>query len=161
MRPAGTRYGETSDGTSGSGGAGWRGATLDDVAWMTLIGNAAHSGRLEARNADHQSHTHTHMETYKCNDCNGTGVRFEFANVFNGVCFTCNGQGRIKLDINAKRPVVIKQHVLKTEHGFDLNFNFWNTGEIQVIKMTDEGSEGVRSVNIDQARNLWKNPKSF
>ena len=37
----------------------------------------------------------------KCTDCNGSGVRLEYANVFNGVCFTCNGKGVIEIDAKA------------------------------------------------------------
>jgi hypothetical protein len=101
------------------------------------------------------------MTTYKCRDCNGTGTRLEFANVFSGVCFTCNGKGRVKIDENAKRPLLVKQHVRKTPHGFDLHFNFWSNGGVQVVKTTEEGAEGVRSVDTAQARDLWRNPQNF
>jgi len=68
MRPAGTRHGDTSDGTSGSGGAGWLGATLDDVARTTKIGNAAPlwdgwKPVMQTTNHTHQSNTHMKKET--------------------------------------------------------------------------------------------------
>jgi hypothetical protein len=101
------------------------------------------------------------MTTYKCNDCNGTGTRLEFANVYGGVCFTCNGKGRIKTDKNTTRPVIVEQHTRKTRLNYSLQFYFWSNDLVQVVKVTDEGSEGVRSVTKDQARELWRNPQSF
>jgi hypothetical protein len=81
--------------------------------------------------------------------------------VYNGVCFTCNGDGRVKIDENAKRLVLVKQHVRKTPHGFDLHFLFWSDGGVQVFKETPEDTEGLRWVDTERARDLWRNPQNF
>lgn len=100
---------------------------------------------------------------YKCNACNGTGTRPEFARVYNGVCFTCNGNGRLKTGKQTKQPqpVPAKQYVRKTQYGFELHFLFWGDGEVQVFKETPEDTEGVRWVDTERARDLWRNPQSF
>ena len=100
--------------------------------------------------------------TYKCTDCNGTGKRLEFVGIFNGVCFTCNGSGVLKTDAKASRPVVIKQHSRTLSNGTGLEFLFWNTGLIQVFKRDEYGDTmGVRSVTLEQAREIYKNPAQF
>ena len=98
----------------------------------------------------------------KCTYCNGTGVRLEYSNVFNGVCFACNGKGIIKIDVNTKRAVVIKQHTRKLKNGESLEFKFWNNGNIQIFKLDrDREYEGVRCVTLEEARRVYKKPSLF
>ena len=99
--------------------------------------------------------------TEKCTDCNGTGVRLEYANVFNGVCFTCNGKGVIEIDANTSRVVIVKQHERKLKNGDSLNFLFWSNGNIQVFKQINGQSVAVRSATLEEARKIYRQPSLF
>ena len=100
--------------------------------------------------------------SHKCTDCNGTGKRLEYAGIFNGVCFTCNGSGVLKTDANASRLVIVKQYNRELSNGTSLDFVFWNTGTVQVIKRDEYGdTSGVRSVTLEQAREIYKQPSKF
>ena len=104
----------------------------------------------------------TQTTTYKCTDCNGTGKRLEFAGIFNGVCFTCNGKGVLKMDANTTRRVIVKQHSRELRNGTSLDFMFWNSGDVQVVKRDQYGDTlGVRSVTLEQAREIYKQPAQF
>ena len=97
----------------------------------------------------------------KCTDCNGTGVRLEYANVFNGVCFSCNGKGVIKIDVNTNRVVIVKQHERKLKNEDSLKFLFWSNGNIQVFKQIDGQSVAVRSATLEEARKIYRQPSLF
>lgn len=97
----------------------------------------------------------------KCTDCNGSGIRLEYANVFNGVCFTCNGKGNIKMETNARKVVLVKQYTRKLSKGGSLEFLFWNNGSIQVLKQIDGESVAVHSATLEEARKIYKQPSLF
>ena len=97
----------------------------------------------------------------KCTDCNGSGVRLEYANVFNGVCFTCNGKGTIKIGTNARHVVLVKQHTRKLKSDKSLEFLFWSNGNIQVFKQINGQSVAVRNTTLEEARKIYKQPSLF
>lgn len=46
------------------------------------------------------------MTKVKCNNCNGTGRLAHFAHLDNGICYACEGTGKVKPGTtNASRPI--------------------------------------------------------
>ena len=96
-----------------------------------------------------------------CTVCGGTGHIAIYNHVAGGECFTCNGTGHVTEAKANNKPVVIKKHTRTVTNGY-FEFVFWSNGSVQVV-FIDHNDEccAIRSVTLDEAREIWANPSLF
>lgn len=75
-----------------------------------------------------------------CDNCRGKGTLHDFGHIAKGVCFKCNGSGKIKsCDVKYKWPTPTTQEALKViesgcDYQFDLFHNKFNISAYDVVK---------------------------
>ncbi len=96
------------------------------------------------------------MNTYKCQNCNGTGKLSQFQHVHQGICFVCNGTGKIQSTdkINGPKLAWVEYHVGAGEYAKYLEWCLEATGHIFTVDAINDYTGLKHELRSERANTL-------